>query len=297
MPRSAFIVVSFVVVAAFAFSLVPGHHCCCRNALVAQNPLRQQQRQPNSLLEAAGSFLSSLRVATGRSATVESNPARLSDNAGDFHYVDDLGEGSTMTVGWSQRYGHPSTRGASTAAVVNIADTSGHGTAAAVRATRGFQGGGHYWEVQVSLLSDLSFVGFVSAHWTSYDVPIGHAPHSWGVASNGSVFANSEEVMRLPRGYGTGSTVGVLLNAGDVGLRTASIFVDGRRYDDAFSELGGALYPAVSNMRAAARYVLVVDCRVPGTVAPETAVTAAPLVATSYPEFRAFPLEDEDADW
>merc|ERR1719188_1171713 len=74
----------------------------------------------------------------------------------------------TRTVGWSQRVAHPFVqhgRDGDDPAVVVIGDTRSQATAAAVRSTRGYQSNVHYWEVSVLLISDWSYVGFVSADW------------------------------------------------------------------------------------------------------------------------------------
>lgn len=140
--------------------------------------------------------------------------------------------------------------------VLSIGGTHAQGTAAAARATRGYQAGVHFWEVQVLILSDCSYVGLVSAEWASVHLPVGRAPESWGVASSGVVLVCGDEVSRLPLGFSEGSTIGVLLELGGPGQRTATVFVDGRRYVDLFADLPDTVYPAVSNNRAPAQYCL-----------------------------------------
>merc|ERR1712107_401315 len=78
--------------------------------------------------------------------------------------------------------------------VMNIADTRSLATAAAVRTTRGFRSGSHTWKIQVDICSDWSYVGLVGENWTAVNQPIGRSQLSWGIASNGAVYACRSEV-------------------------------------------------------------------------------------------------------
>lgn len=167
---------------------------------------------------------------------------------------------SSRPVGWSHRFAHPSARpgdGDDDIGTVRINDTRLQAGAAAVRATRGFQSGVHYLEVLVRVVSDWSYVGFVGADWGALTSPVGCAPHSWGVASSGALFACDREIGRLPRGYGDGSVVGILIHLEGRERRSATVFLDEFRFDGVFSGLPETVYPAASNMRAPAEYLLV----------------------------------------
>eukprot|EP00927_Polykrikos_kofoidii_P051159 TRINITY_DN44963_c0_g1_i1.p1 TRINITY_DN44963_c0_g1~~TRINITY_DN44963_c0_g1_i1.p1 ORF type:complete len:507 (-),score=72.03 TRINITY_DN44963_c0_g1_i1:134-1621(-) len=178
-------------------------------------------------------------------------------------------------VAWSKRYAHPSVRSGEgdEANVVTIADTRLQGGAAAVRATRGYQSGVHYWEVDVRCASDDSYVGFVASQWGSLCQPIGRAQYSWGISSSGAVFECNRELQPLKLAGGDGSrvvfgddsVVGILMNLVDPGRRSASVFINGHRCagGEIFRDLPETLYPAVSNMRSAAEYVIHCDIEPP----------------------------------
>jgi len=173
-------------------------------------------------------------------------------------------------VGWSQRVAHPAVqhgRAGDDPSVVSIGDTRSQATAAAVRSTRGYQSSIHYWEIKVLIVSDWSYVGFVSADWDAVRTPIGRAQHSWGVASNGAAFAcGGSEIAKLSAGYSEGDSIGFLLQLAGPGRRTASIYMNGEWNDDLFTGLPETLYPAVSNMRSPAKYRLACDARAPSSL-------------------------------
>lgn len=216
------------------------------------------------ILEAAGSLFASFRgTSNTMPAAVPSTsaPSANSQSSGSGAPV-----GGRRPVGWSNRNAHPAAIVSPEAGnVVSIGDTRSQASAAAVRATRGFQQGEHYWEVKVLSVSDYSYVGFVSAEWSHFHAPVGRAPHSWGFASNGNLYDGRHDgEASLPVGYGNGSTIGWLLQLGTEPLhRTASVFVDGRLFENLFAKLPETLYPAVSNMRAAARYSICCDAEPP----------------------------------
>lgn len=220
--------------------------------------------QPGGLLEAAGSLFASFRAGPGAAASLGGREG----GGAPAEVVPRPLAASRRSVGWSRRYAHPFARaGGESGAepgVVAIADTRAQAGAAAVRATRGYQSGLHYWEVHVRAASDWSYVGFVDSDWGALCQPIGRAAHSWGVASNGAVYASQGELDMLPLGYNEGSVVGVLLQLDvPLGRRSASIFIDGRRFNDVFSALPDTLYPAVSNMHSPAEYAIVCDLMAP----------------------------------
>lgn len=107
----------------------------------------------------------------------------------------------------------------------------------------------------VEVCSDWSYVGLVTEAWSAVSSPVGRAPHSWGVASSGAAYAGGrggEEIARLQR-FGVGSRVGFR-----VGNGTADVVIDGKEFLAVFTglPLSSSVFPAVSNCRSPARYVL-----------------------------------------
>mmetsp|Transcript_111418 Transcript_111418/g.215754 ORF Transcript_111418/g.215754 Transcript_111418/m.215754 type:complete len:544 (+) Transcript_111418:41-1672(+) len=260
------------------------------------------RRSTPGILEAAGSLLSSFRSSGSSSrvppdGTVDADPATMAaagSGMADVETAPDIlrpalvgadsaasaavtttasttatprASGSAApAVCWSQRHAHPAARrgdGAS-ANIVSIGDTRGQGGAAAVRATRGYQTGLHYWEVEVLTLSDCSYIGLVSSEWADLHQPVGLAPDSWAITSGGMLLACGTELRQLPQGFSEGSVIGALLELGEPGQhRSATLFVDGRRYTEAFTDLPDTVYPAASNLRAPAQYSLACDVEPP----------------------------------
>ena len=155
---------------------------------------------------------------------------------------------ATKKPGWSKRVAHRlATIEEST---VRINDSRSSGAAAALRASRGFRAGQHVWEMTVLLCSDWSYVGFVSDDWTSLTLPIGRAPESWGIASNGRVYAGNEE-LAVVQDYGNNSCLRFVV---DMDRRTASVTIDGHEFRQIFRHLPSTVFPAVSNCRSPAQY-------------------------------------------
>lgn len=155
---------------------------------------------------------------------------------------------STKKPGWSKRVSHR--LAAIEDSTVRINDSRSSGAAAALRASRGFRAGQHAWEVTVLLCSDWSYVGFVSDDWTSLTLPIGRAPESWGIASNGRVYAAGTEQSEVVQDYGNNSSLSFVV---DMDRRTASVIIDGHEFQ-VFRHLPSTVFPAVSNCRSPAVY-------------------------------------------
>lgn len=173
-------------------------------------------------------------------------------------------------AGWSKKTVHRSCIvDSQDTGTVSISDTRKLASAAAVRSTRGYQAGKHYWQIDVQQISDWSYVGFVAEHWSSVSLPVGRAPQSWGVASNGVVYKNREELAKLTR-YSSGSYVGFLIDLDDP-KRTAAVVIDGNCYQNVFTDLPAIVYPAVSNCRSAAKYTLTCDIGLPPGLTSATA--------------------------
>ena len=100
------------------------------------------------------------------------------------------------------------------------------------------------------LCSDWSYVGFVSDDWTSLTLPIGRAPESWGIASNGRVYAAGTEQSEVVQDYGNNSSLSFVV---DMDRRTASVIIDGHEFQ-VFRHLPSTVFPAVSNCRSPAVY-------------------------------------------
>ena len=149
--------------------------------------------------------------------------------------------------GWSRRVAHRLAEIDHEKVFIN--DYRALAAAAAVRASRGFRAGRHAWEVTVSLCSDWSYVGFVAEDWTSLTVPIGRAPSSWGVASNGTVFACGEQITVL-KDYQTNSCLRFLV---DMDAGWATVDIDGHEFQ-LLRQLPATVFPAVSNCRSPAEY-------------------------------------------
>ena len=155
---------------------------------------------------------------------------------------------STKKPGWSKRVAHR--LAVIQDSTVRINDSRSSGAAAALRASRGFRAGQHAWEVTVLLCSDWSYVGFVSDDWTSLTLPIGRAPESWGIASNGRVYAAGTEQSEVVQDYENNSSLSFVV---DMDRRTASVIIDGHEFQ-VFRHLPSTVFPAVSNCRSPAVY-------------------------------------------
>ena len=152
----------------------------------------------------------------------------------------------TRRPGWSKRVAHRLAEIDHEKVFIN--DSRALAAEAAVRASCGFQAGRHAWEVTVSLCSDWSYVGFVAEDWTSLTAPIGRAPSSWGVASNGTVFACGEQITVLKE-YGTNSCLQFLVDMDG----WATVDIDGQEFQ-LLRQLPAMVFPAVSNCRSPAGY-------------------------------------------
>ena len=156
---------------------------------------------------------------------------------------------SSKRPGWSKRVAHRLASIAADASTVRLNDSRSLAAAAAVRASRGFRAGRHAWEVKVLLCSDWSYVGFVGEGWTALTLPIGRAPQSWGIASNGVVYAEGEELVTV-KDYGVNSCLRFVVDM-DCGL--TSVVIDGHEFQ-VFKHLPTTVFPAVSNCRSPAEY-------------------------------------------
>lgn len=222
--------------------------------------------QRSGLLGVAGSLFASLRGTAkteGAAAAAAAKPASPKSEKSSEAAV------PKRPVGWSLRYRHQGvTRGEGDAiAEATLPDTRLQGTAAAVRGTRGYQSGTHYWEVTVTSMSDVVFIGLVSQDWSFVNYPVGQVPESWGVTSAGAVFACQDEIMRLPVEFEEGSVVGFLVEL-EEDRRVASVFIDGRCFFELFAGLPATVYPAVSNTRRPAKFRLTSDIKPPGSEEP-----------------------------
>jgi len=217
---------------------------------------------------ASGSALAHAGSTASAAATITASISATPDAVGS----------AAPAVCWSQRHAHPAARRGDDASanIVSIGDTRGQGAAAAVRATRGYQTGLHYWEVEVLILSDCSYIGLVSSEWTGLHQPVGRAPNSWAVTCGGMLLDCGTELRQLPQGFTEGSVIGVLLELGEPGQhRSATLFVDGRRYLEAFTDLPDIVYPAASNSRSPAQYSLACDVEPPAWDEEASAAVAA----------------------
>jgi len=158
-------------------------------------------------------------------------------------------------VGWSTKVTHPAaTADPEKPMTVSIADTRSLASAAAVRTTRGFRSGTHSWKIHVDVCSDWSYVGLVGENWTAVNQPIGRSALSWGVASNGAVYACRSEVgQAAPYSFKSCLVFTVTLSEESP---TVSVVIDGKEFRNLFenSALPEVVYPAVSNCRSFARY-------------------------------------------
>eukprot|EP00931_Biecheleriopsis_adriatica_P044079 TRINITY_DN25187_c0_g1_i1.p1 TRINITY_DN25187_c0_g1~~TRINITY_DN25187_c0_g1_i1.p1 ORF type:complete len:518 (+),score=110.52 TRINITY_DN25187_c0_g1_i1:77-1555(+) len=231
---------------------------------VSEQPKEHDSR---GFLKAAGSFFASLRSAPKGTPTAPS-PRAGATVAPPVPLQEETQAAARRTIGWSLKSSHPAVRrgDGEHVAVALIPDTSSKATSAVARSTRGYQSGLHYFDVTVLLASECCYIGLVSADWTSTQLPVGRAAESWGVASDGVVYACEQELERLPVGYGDDSHVGFLLELGEPGHRSATVFINGRRFEQVFTDLPETMYPAVSNFHQPARYRL--DCE---AVVPESA--------------------------
>jgi len=183
-------------------------------------------------------------------SAVAARPARPSSDSQESSST------ASRRYGWSKKASHElATIDTENPKVVSIADTRSLGSAAAVRATTGYQAGQHDWAVEVEVCSNWSYVGFVSEAWTGKSSPIGRGPQSWAIASNGLAYDCGSEVTRVDA-FTNGSVVAFYV---DLDAGSADVVVDGKEFRRVFSRLPALLFPAVSNCRSAAKYVLVMS--------------------------------------
>ena len=92
--------------------------------------------------------------------------------------------------------------------VLNIADTRMEGRAGAVRAHASFGKGRASWRIEALEVSDWSYIGMVTSHWTGTSHCIGRAPFSYGLSSNGTVWANRREIKKSDElQFGSGAII------------------------------------------------------------------------------------------
>lgn len=154
--------------------------------------------------------------------------------------------------GWSRRYAAPQIQVEDPSNIVYIPETQ-TGTSAAVRATRGFNKGVHQWTIQVKVVSDYSYVGFVDDQWCTFTQPIGKSSGSWGIASNGIRHENRYPQAEVLKEIVNGSTVEFMV---DMDKKTCHVKIDGVMHENVFRNLPNVVYPAVSNGRSQSKYVI-----------------------------------------
>eukprot|EP00439_Symbiodinium_sp_Y106_P063054 s1451_g9.t1 len=234
---------------------------------------REAPGPPGSFLNAAGSlssFLSSWR-SSGSTPPVRASEAQaLPTSSAALEPAM-----PSKVVGWSQRSSDPAVcRRDEEVTLALIPETRGSATA---RATRGFQSGQHCFGVKVVTGAD-GLVGLVSPQWSvaaAAALPLGRSPHSWAIASDGSVWVAGRELERLPVTFAEGSCIGFVLTLPAVGLRTATVYVDGQRFEKVFTDLPDTVYPAASNLRLPAQFRLQCDLSLEDLI-QSNAVEAAP---------------------
>lgn len=195
------------------------------------------QAMPSTITESPPSGATAAHVSTGQAASLHVFPASA-----------DAGK---RPPGWSRKYAHH-------LAIVDetdprrvyILDSRAQASAAALRGTRGFQIGLHTWQVHVGLNSDWSYVGFVAEDWTALTSPVGRAPRSWGLSSNGTVFSARDEIGRL-KDYTSGSLIKFVA---DMDSRTVSVSIDDEYFPHVYRNLPEVIFPAASNCRSPAEY-------------------------------------------
>merc|ERR1712232_1012682 len=94
--------------------------------------------------------------------------------------------------------------------------------------------------------------GFVAEGWSTLSSPIGRAPHSWGVASNGCAYARRDEVGKLKEYTAEGTVVFIV----DMDAREATVIIDGTEFPGVFRGLPKTIFPAASNCRSPAQYTI-----------------------------------------
>eukprot|EP00397_Hematodinium_sp_SG-2012_P028211 GEMP01029691.1.p1 GENE.GEMP01029691.1~~GEMP01029691.1.p1 ORF type:complete len:420 (+),score=84.30 GEMP01029691.1:218-1477(+) len=139
-----------------------------------------------------------------------------------------------------------------TGTTVHLPDTRSESAAASVRGARGFSSGTHSWSVEVVIVSDTSYVGFVSDMWSNPHREIGRCFESWSVASSGQIFAQKRDIEHVEE-FTNGTQLTFVAN---MDAKTVSVMINGRRFEDLFRDLPDVIYPAVSNSRAAATYTI-----------------------------------------
>lgn len=201
-----------------------------------------------SLADCASNSDLSLSERLGSSATIQVSVAR--DRAG----TPPFSGGRGPRFEWSKMMAHQCvTVDPSNPSVASVADTRSLACAAAVRASSALEPDKNEWHVVVDCCSNWSYVGFVAAEWQGLSCPIGRAPLSWGLASNGTAYACEREVARL-NAFKAGNTVKFHC---DTQQRAVRVAIDDGEYHLIFCGLPPILYPAASNCRSAARYTLV----------------------------------------
>lgn len=244
------------------------------SSAMPEAPLRDgAPRPPGSFLKAAGSlssFLSSWR-SSGSEPLVRASEAQAlqTSSAASEPTV------PSKVVGWSQRNSDPAVcRRDEEVTLALIPETRGSATA---RATRGFQSGQHCFGVKVVMGAE-SFVGLVSPQWSAAAaaaLPLGRALHSWAIASDGSVWVAGRELERLPVAFAEGSCIAFVLTLPAVGLRTATVYIDGQPFEKVFTDLPDTVYPAASNLRLPAQFRLQCDVSLEDLI-QSNAVEASP---------------------
>ncbi|CAE7033091.1 SHKBP1 [Symbiodinium sp. CCMP2456] len=243
------------------------------SSAMPEAPLRDGGPRPaGSFLKAAGSLsslLSSWR-SSGSAPLVRASEAQALPTSSAASEPT-----PSKVVGWSQRSSDPAVcRRDEEVTLALIPETRGSATA---RATRGFQSGQHCFGVKVVVGAD-GFVGLVSPQWSvaaAAALPLGRSPHSWAIASDGTVWVAGRELERLPVAFAEGSWIAFVLTLPAVGLRTATVYVDGQPFEKVFTDLPDTVYPAASNLRLPAQFRLRCDLSLEDLI-QSNAVEASP---------------------